>query len=359
MIKQTDVLIIGGGFAGVGVAQDLAKNGIKAILVDKKDYFEVTFANLRNLTDPAKTQNRARKNYQTFLNSDFIQASVDSLSDSQAELNNGDIIQFKRAVIASGSRYPSMSVAKSNRALTLDKRNQEFATQHEKLKSAKSVLVIGGGVVGVELAGEITSAFPDKKVTLSHGGKALLDGFKVKAQVKAQQQLEQQGVKIEFNRRYENRGEYYQDQNTGQINQADIVFEAIGAQPNNSFIKPHLADILNAKGYVKVDAKFAVKGHENLYALGDIADVGEAKLGYLAHQQGEHLAKIISANMTGKKVKAYKTKPLMALIPTGQNSGVVQLPFTVTTLNFMVNIKQKDLFINKIYKGFGTAPNRQ
>ena len=35
----------------------------------------------------------------------------------------------------------------------------------------------------------------------------------------------------------------------------------------------------------------------------------------------------------------------MALIPTGQKSGVIQLPFAVTTANFLVNIKQKDLFI--------------
>jgi len=39
----------------------------------------------------------------------------------------------------------------------------------------------------------------------------------------------------------------------------------------------------------------------------------------------------------------------MALIPTGQKTGVVQLPFAVTSLSFMVNMKQKDLFISKIY----------
>ena len=69
MINTTDVLIIGGGFAGVSTAQKLVEKGIKTILVDKKDYFEVTFANLRNLTDPGKTQNRARKRYQDFLKS--------------------------------------------------------------------------------------------------------------------------------------------------------------------------------------------------------------------------------------------------------------------------------------------------
>lgn len=359
MVIETDVLIIGGGFAGVGTAQDLAKNNIKTTLVDKKDYFEVTFANLRNLTDPSKTKNMARKLYKDFLKSHFIQTRVHSLSDSQAELSNGDLIKFKRAIIASGTRYPSLSVAKSNTAFDMKSRNQEFLTQHEKLKLAKSVLVIGGGVVGVELSGEIVSAFPNKTVTLSHGSETLLDGFKSKAQVKAKEQLAKQGVLFEFNRRYQLTDGQYVDQTTGKISDADMVFEAIGARPNNDFLKPHLSDVLNIKGLVKVDHKFAVQGHKTLYALGDIADVGEAKLGYLAKQQGLHLAKIITSDLAGKTSKAYKPNALMALIPTGQNSGVMQLPFAVTTLNVLINIKQKDLFINKIYKEFGTLPNSQ
>ncbi|WP_413701608.1 hypothetical protein ACLKMH_08495 [Psychromonas sp. KJ10-10] len=45
----------------------------------------------------------------------------------------------------------------------------------------------------------------------------------------------------------------------------------------------------------------------------------------------------------------------MALIPTGQKSGVIQLPFAVTTFKPLINMKQKDLFISKVYSGFGTS----
>ena len=52
---KTQVLIIGGGFAGVSTAQRLEKQGIKTSLVDRKDYFEVTYAVLRDVADPKKS----------------------------------------------------------------------------------------------------------------------------------------------------------------------------------------------------------------------------------------------------------------------------------------------------------------
>ncbi len=72
-------------------------------------------------------------------------------------------------MIASGSRYPSLSLAKTNSQFDYAGRNQEMLDEHATLAAAKSVLVIGGAV-GVELAGEIASAFPNKDITLAIQG---------------------------------------------------------------------------------------------------------------------------------------------------------------------------------------------
>lgn len=354
---QTDVLIVGGGFAGVTVAQELVKKGVTTLLLDKKDYFEVTFANLRNIAAPDATRLQSRKHYRDFLSGRFMQAEVAQLSAKQARLADGQVIHFKHAVIASGSRYPAMAVAKTHSALDIASRTAEMQQSFQQLQQAKKVLVIGGGVVGVELAGEIAHAFPSIELTLAHGGSQILDGFKTKAQQKARQQLENLGVNLQLNRRYQQQGDGYLDSATGEKVDADLVFAATGAQPNNEYLRAELADILNERGLVKVNAQLQVEGYNNLYALGDIADSGEAKLGYLAVEQGKHLAKVIHNTLKNKSSKAYKRHPLMALIPVGQNQGVVQLPFAVTTANLLVNMKQKDLFINKIYKGFGTKPD--
>jgi len=354
MIK-VDVLIIGGGFAGVSAAQELEKNGIATLLVDKKDYFEVTFATLRNAAAPSITNNDARKQYKHFLSGSFKQASVETLNNQTAILADGTHVQFKTAIIASGSRYPTMPIAKSNSALSINLRNEEMLKYHQQIQSANKILVIGGGVVGVELAGEIAYAFPQKHTILAHNTDALLDGFKSKTRTIALKQLKNLGVNIELNANYRNVDGVYIEQNSKQVADADLVLPAVGTLPNSEFLQPQLAHILNSKGFVKVNQQLEVLGESNLYALGDVADVGEAKLGYLAQQQGTYVAKSIARKLKTKPVKAYKRNPLMALIPTGQKSGVVQLPFAVTTLKPLLNMKQKDLFINKIYNAFGTS----
>lgn len=354
---HTDVLIVGGGFAGVTVAQSLEEKGIKTLLVDKKDYFEVTFATLRNVADPSVTKDRARKPYKDFLSGQFIQSAVSEMTAHSAVLEDGTHISFDSGVIASGTRYPSLPLAKSDAAMELQSRNDEMESFNRELKTAKKVLIIGGGVVGVELAGEIAYSMPNLQVTLAHNTGTLLTGFKEKAQKKSLQQLQKLGVAVEFNRRYVNKDGRFVDQESGDTSDADLVYQATGVLPNNMYLKPKLAHILNEQGFVMVNDHLEVKGEENLYALGDIADVGEAKLGYLAAEQGKYLANLIIKKRKGKTPKGYKRNPLMALIPVGPKQGLFQLPFAVTTSNLLVGLKQKDLFISKVYKGFGAISN--
>jgi NADH dehydrogenase FAD-containing subunit len=349
---KTQVLIIGGGFAGVATAQRLEKEGIKTTLVDRKDYFEVTYAVLRDVAAPEKTNGAARQHYKDILKGRFIQSGVKELTQTTALLENGDTVHFEKVVIASGSRYPSLPLAKSSEAMALTSRDEELKRHHSKLRSASHVLIIGGGVVGVELAGEIAFAMPKVKVTLAHNTHTLLDGFKEKAQQKTLEQLTNLGVNVEFNTLYKENNKIYTDVNSGKSITPDVAFVAVGILPNNDFLQQNFSHILNEKGLVNVNSNLAVVGQQNFYAIGDIADVGEAKLGYLALEQGKYLGKALVKVFKGKSTKAYKRNPFMALVPTGQKTGVVQLPFMVSTWKGLVNMKQKDLFISKTYNEF-------
>jgi len=358
MKKQTDVLIIGGGFADVAAAQKLSENGVDVTLVDRKNYFEVTFATLRNVANPEPLGNTPRKLYSDFINGTFIQANIESMNDKEAKLSNGESIRFNRAIISSGSRYPTLPLAKSNSAFDFAERNQEMLEEHQSLLSANSVLVIGGGTVGVEFAGEIASAFPDKEIALAHATDTLLDNSKPKAQRKALEQLTAKGVTVKFNSRFAKDGDVYRCSKSNETLQPDIAYVCVGMVPNTEFLQAELPDILDDRGLIKVDSYMKVQGYENLYALGDCANLDSNKHGYLASVQGGNLADALLKSAQGKKFKPYKTPPLFIITPTGTDSGVAQLPFAVTTMKFVVNMKQNDLGISNMYKTFGTEPDK-
>ncbi|MEM7334726.1 MAG: FAD-dependent oxidoreductase [Chloroflexota bacterium] len=359
MKNQTDVLIIGGGFGGAATAQKLAHNGVDVTLVDQKDYFEVTFAALRNVASPKRLGDTARKRYQDFIEGSFIHAAVESMNDQEVKLSNGERIRFKQAVIASGSRYPTLPLAKSQAAFDYDKRNQEIREEHEALAAANSVLVIGGGTVGVEFAGEIASAFPNKKITLAHASNTLLDRSTPKAQQKAFEQLTAKGVKIKFKRRFAKDGDVYHCSISHETIRPDIAYVCVGMVPNTEFLQAELPEILDEKGLVKVDSFMKVAGYNNLYALGDCSTLEQRKHGYLAGVQGNHLADTLIKSAQGKTGKPYSTQPFVIVTSTGTDSGVAQIPFGITTtLKLIVNLKQKDMGISTIYKGLGTEPDK-
>ena len=360
MKNQTDVLVIGGGFGGVAAAQKLARNGVDVTLVDRKNYFEVTFATVRNVANPEMVGNRARKLYRDFIAGTFIQAGVESMNAGEAKLTNGETIGFEKAIIAVGSRYPSLPLAKSNSAFDYAARNQEMRDEHQALSSANSILVIGGGTVGVEFAGEITSAFPDKEITLAHASDTLLDQATPKAQRKALEQLTGKGVRILFNRRFAKDGDVYRCSITGETLRPDIAYVCVGMIPNTEFLQAELPEILDGKGLVRVDSAMKVERHENLYSLGDCADLDSRKHGYLAGVQGAQLADALLKSAEGKKTKPYNNPPVMIVTTTGTDSGVATLPFggITTTLKLIVNLKQKDMGISNMYKTFGTDPDR-
>ncbi|MGI9659121.1 MAG: FAD-dependent oxidoreductase, partial [Gaiellaceae bacterium] len=234
----------------------------------------------------------------------------------------------------------------------------EVHDAHEALASARSVLVIGGGVVGVEFAGEIASAFPDHEITIAHAGGTLLDGSKPKVQRKVLQQLTARGVDVRFNRRFSRDGDLHRCEKRDETLQPDIAYVCVGMIPNTEFLQESLPDILDENGLVQVDQYMRVIGYDHLYALGGCSTLDSRKHGYLATVQGAKLADALLRSAGTKKPKPYKKPPLMLITPTGTDTGVAQLAFLVTTAKTIVGIKQKDLGISHMYKTYGTEPHR-
>lgn len=67
------------------------------------------------------------------------------------------------------------------------------------MKAAKRVVIIGGGAVGVEIAGEVATDYPDKEVTIIHARDSLVEpATSDRFRASVQKQLEELNVKLIF-----------------------------------------------------------------------------------------------------------------------------------------------------------------
>lgn len=148
-------------------------------------------------------------------------------------------------------------------------------TEHEKIKSASSVLIVGGGPTGVELAGEIAVDFPNKKVILVHRGSRLLDFLGEKAGKKALDWLISKNVEVIMGQSVEldsaSNGVYRLS--GGETVVADCHFLCTGKPFGTSWLKDTiLKGSLDVHGKLVVDSNLRVEGFNNIFAIGDIVN---------------------------------------------------------------------------------------
>jgi NADH dehydrogenase FAD-containing subunit len=150
------IVIVGAGIAGIKIAKILSQNKqAKVLLVEPKEYFEVPFAQLRALLDPEDFSQGIRKPISALLPQvEHIQKKASGVKDKSLVLEDGSQLPFDYFVLATGSYFPSWTFLKSPTA-TMNTRQKEVQVEGAELEKASSVLIIGGGPVGVELAGEI------------------------------------------------------------------------------------------------------------------------------------------------------------------------------------------------------------
>ena len=77
-------------------------------------------------------------------------------------------------VIATGASYKSFIKEEENRCFSIEERKKNLLAFSEKVKQARSILVVGAGVVGIELLGELVHTHPEKKLGICLRGNRML-----------------------------------------------------------------------------------------------------------------------------------------------------------------------------------------
>ncbi|PKI71654.1 hypothetical protein CRG98_007977 [Punica granatum] len=88
----------------------------------------------------------------------LLVAKAVDIKEGGVVTEDGNLFPYDYLLAATGHRD---SVPRSRR-----ERIAQYQEEFEKIKFSNSILIIGGGPTGVELAGEIAVDFPGKKVTL-------------------------------------------------------------------------------------------------------------------------------------------------------------------------------------------------
>lgn len=343
------IVIVGGGVAGKNLSATLSKNkNIETILVEPKEYIEVPFAQLRALVEPEDFSLTIRKKYSKLIpNVKHIMLNAIGLKEKKLFLEDGSDIDFDYLVIATGSNFPNWPFLKSSE-VNMKVRQQEVLNESKKLETAESVIIIGGGSVGVELAGEIAYRWKDKNITIVNSGSRILGALDEKMTLRAIKILESMNVKIVNNTLLSlNENGKWIDKK-GVIFDADLVYQAVGMTIVSDWIGKDSGITKTERGAIKVDQELRVIGRSDIFAIGDITDVSEMKLGAFALKHSSLTARNINSLVLHPQAKLKKYKPgkNISMVPIGKKLGVVQLPFGYP--HFLIALKQKDLFSSKV-----------
>ncbi|KAL9548220.1 hypothetical protein MBANPS3_005782 [Mucor bainieri] len=388
-----NIVIVGGGFAGTAVANALEKSLAAAndqehriILVESvrnqknnrtpKSHFYHAIAGLRSavLDWDARIMVPYTDLFQNKKNK-VIQASAVQLEKNEINLDQsieefGDRIAFDYLILATGTHYPSPAKAS---ALTYEATHANLKTLRGDIKSAKSVVIVGGGPVGIELAGEIREVYADKKITIVHDKDNFMDDA-TSPNAKFRKNLldlaQKNKIDTVFNDAvdlptdlkenfYRPEAGIVKTKSGHSIENVDLVLLAFGNRPASAWLKNSAfgAEIVNANGYIKVKKSFQVDHADasNIFVLGDVADFKETKM---AFRIGFHVPVVVKnlVQIAVKKEKPtaeYKKGPDGIFITFGskQGAGVLPLFGGLNVGNWIVSsLKSKSLFVSNSWK---------
>ena len=360
--QRSTVVVVGGGFAGVGCATRLARHDVAVTLLDRNNYhqfqpllYQVATAELA-VVDVARPLRGifARHPSVRVKRVDVVSVDVDGRSVTTAD---GDTFGGDYLVLAAGSKpnffntpgaqqhaFPLYSVADANRLRNRLFEVFEDADNDATLidRGALNIVVVGAGPTGVETAGAVADLVNDVMpkryrdldldrvaITIVDLGPAVLGPFSDTASAYATKRLGTLGVNLRLKTGVEEvtaEGVLLSDGT--EIASRTVVWAGGITAPDLA-----AASGLDAGrgGRLTAQPDLTVDGHPRVYAIGDMAnmtdDTGQAlpQLGSVALQAGRWAARNILADVDGRQREPfrYRDKGIMAMV--GRGSAVAEV----------------------------------
>ncbi|HLC31977.1 MAG TPA: FAD-dependent oxidoreductase [Candidatus Nanoarchaeia archaeon] len=315
-MKKKKVVVIGGGFAGSYCARRLERD-FEVTLVDSEDYFEFIPGVPRTIVEPEHLGAIQRLHIDYLLYARVVRGGVTNVSEKEVMVGK-ERYAYDYLIVCSGSHYEAPF---KEREVVSDLRGRHLRSIHDQVIAAKKVLVIGGGLVGVEIAAELAGHFKDKEITVVHAHGRLMERLPERASKLAYSYLSGKGVRIILNERVEkNKGGYYWLSSHTSLT-ADLVFLCVGITPNYSFLKG-FDSVLDEHHHLKVTDFLQVHGYPRLFSAGDITSLHVEKTAQNAQKQAAVVVHNIYALERGGKMKAYVSRKTPIVLSLGKYNGL-------------------------------------
>jgi NADH dehydrogenase len=354
------VLILGGGFAGVGAARSLKDADADVVLVDQRDYH--TFQPLlyqvaTGRMEPVEVGHALRDFFHEQPNVAVHQATVTGLDVERREVEFAEMepLRYDYLVLGLGATvnffgtrgapehaFPMYTLSDAMRLREHVVRAWEASDRDPSLidDGALNVVVVGGGPTGVESVGALAELYrtnfskdypriPQEKarLTLVEAGDDVFAMFKPNLRRYTEDALAERDVEVRTRTRVTEVTPTRITLGSGDVLEAHTLVWGAGLQA--APVTASLGVDLERGNRVPVGPDLRVAGHPEVFAVGDIAWITDGdgvlpQLGSVALQGGEATGENIARLLRGEDTKpfAYHDKGTMATI--GRGAAVVQ-----------------------------------
>lgn len=365
-MKDSKVLVVGGGFGGVYAARTLLQRGFDVTLVSRTNFFVFTPL-LHEVATGSLNPNDITFEYSDFFQDKdftfFRETIVEyDFENRSVRTSDGERLEYDYLIISTGADTNFYGTKGSELTLTLKtiedaqrlkKRIVELA---QGIERSVVVTVVGGGPTGVELAFEVEEFLraikkhsPTLKyaVRLVHAGNSLCDTFPKSIQNYALRQMYKEGIDVRLGTVASEVTSEAVITKDGEHIESDITVWTAGVTPNTKEVSDEYKD---ERGNIIVDDYLRIRGREREFAIGDVIVQGERavpKLAQTASRQGPLAARNINALLQNKALTPYKPHVSGALISLGKGRGAGKI-FGVTFKGLVGWVIWRNAYLSKI-----------
>lgn len=220
---------------------------------------------------------------------DFFNNSASILGKNDVQLDQGEVIHGENILIATGSvpaRPPISGLDLPNVVTSDELLDDPHFTQSDSL--AKEILIIGGGVIGVEFA-SVFSSF-GCHVTIVEAMERILPTMDREISQSLNMVLKKRGVSIHTGAMVEKLEQdenglvcHFTEKGKAQTVAAQQVLVAIGRRPNTQGLFADGFEVACERGRIITDENFRTSV-DSIYAIGDVTS--KIQLAHMASAQG-------------------------------------------------------------------------